>query len=381
MNSEEKPQIIWMHCASLGEFEQGRPVLEQLRTAYPRHKILLTFFSPSGYEIRKDYKGADLVCYLPPDGARNAKRFMQLVKPALVIFVKYEFWYYYLKQVKQDGVPLLLIAALFRENSAFFRWYGTLQRKMLSFFDHIFVQDVRSRDLLATIKIQNVSVSGDTRFDRVTQIAENSGPIPLIESFTHAHPVIVAGSTWPPDEVMLARVLKLINDPKLKLIIAPHEIEPAHITSIEKLFPDSVKWSAIKRPDNTDVDDAVPQPRVLIIDNIGMLSQLYQYATITYIGGGFGKGIHNTLEAAVWGKPVVFGPVYHKFREAEDLVKKGGAMPVTDEAVCLSVFQKLLNDPAVYDNCCENARKYVWDNRGATGSIMAYIQENRLLTN
>lgn len=378
--SIEKSRIIWMHCASLGEFEQGRPLLEKLKAGYPENKILLTFFSPSGYEIRKDYRSADWVFYLPMDSPGNAKRFLRIVNPGLVIFVKYEFWYYYLNQARQNNIPLLLVAALFRDSSVFFKWYGGLQRKMLSFFDHLFVQDDRSRELLTSINVHHVSVSGDTRFDRVIEIAEQSSPIPVIEKFIHNSPAIVAGSTWPPDEEILQKAMRSINNPDLKLIIAPHEIGADHITSLQKLFPYSIKWTAIQASRDGTLSEEHQNARVLIIDNIGMLSRLYKYATITYVGGGFGKGIHNTLEAAVYGKPVLFGPAYRKFREAVELIKTGGAIPVANENDCLLAFQKLLNDPQAYRKSCESAKRYVWDNRGATEIILGYVQEKRLLT-
>ena len=239
-------KIIWVHCASLGEFEQGRPLIEKLKAQDAGYKILLTFFSPSGYEIRKNYIGADWVFYLPMDGPQNAKRFMQIVNPSLVIFVKYEFWYYYLKEIKKRNIPLLLVSALFRENSVFFKWYGGLQRKMLFFFDHLFVQNEASKKLLDNISLANAcSVSGDTRFDRVIEIAEQFTPVPGIESFVGDCKTIVAGSTWPEDEEVLQKTITAINDPSLKLIIAPHEINKEHITQLQKLFPGAVLFSEI----------------------------------------------------------------------------------------------------------------------------------------
>ncbi len=370
-------KIVWVHCASLGEFEQGRPVIEAIKSKYPNVKILLTFFSPSGYEIRKNYAGADSVFYLPMDGADNAKRFFETVKPSLVIFVKYEFWYHYLKEIKNNKVPLLLISALFRKNSVFFKWYGGLQRQMLSFFDHLFVQDNTSKDLLATIGFSTVSsVAGDNRFDRVVEIAAQFKPVSIIEQFTAGFKTIVAGSTWLEDELLLEKAMATISDSSLKLIIAPHEINEQHIAQIQKLFPGSVLFSQLQ--------DRSQHPftcNVLIIDNIGMLSQLYNYASITYVGGGFGKGIHNTLEAAVYGKPVLFGPTYHKFREAIDLVNTGGAISITNPEQCVSVIQTLLQDDSAYMNYCKKSKEYVLSNRGATEKILAWIQEKRLLTN
>jgi len=397
-SEKEDWKIIWVHCASLGEFEQGRPVIEKLRLQYPNFKILLTFFSPSGYEIRKDYKGADMVFYLPMDGPQNAKRFLELVKPSLVIFVKYEFWFYYLNEVRQNNIPLLLISALFRENSIFFKRYGGFNRKMLSFFDHMFVQNETSEKLLAGIHLDNkTSVCGDTRFDRVIEIAEQFTTIPVVEKFIGSNRTIVAGSTWPGDEEILQKSISTLNDPSLKLIIAPHEIGKEHLSQIQKLFPGSILFSELTI-DNRQLATDFQQPSLqaersktsnqepasgntLIIDNIGMLSRLYKYGYITYIGGGFGKGIHNTLEAAVYGKPVLFGPAYHKFQEAIDLVNVGGAISITNSEECMSAIQKFLIKDSLYQESCAKAKDYVYANKGATEKIMKYIQEKRLLTN
>lgn len=374
-SASQSSQTIWVHCASLGEFEQGRPLIEKLKSQYPGVKILLTFFSPSGYEIRKEYKGADRVFYLPMDGPHNAKRFLEIINPSLVIFVKYEFWYYYLKEVKERRIPLLLVSALFTPDAVFFKWYGRLQRKMLSFFDHLFVQDKTSKTLLKNIGFAvNSSTAGDTRFDRVIEIAEQFAPIPAIEEFAGTSRIVVAGSTWPEDERILQRTISTINDPLLKIIIAPHEINEQHITHIKKLFPSVVLFSQLANGNLQPV-----KSNVLLIDNIGMLSRLYKYATITYIGGGFGKGIHNTLEAAVYGKPVLFGPAYYKFREAIDLVKAGGATSINNSEDCILAIQELIQDDSVYESTCRKSKDYVYANRGATEKILSYIQEKRLL--
>ena len=380
-------KVIWVHCASLGEFEQGRPVIEKLRTNYPNYKLLLTFFSPSGYEIRKGYNGVDWVFYLPMDGPQNAKRFLQIVKPCLVIFVKYEFWYYYLKEIKDSDTPLLLISALFREQSLFFKWYGGLQRKMLSFFDHLFVQNETSKRLLDSIGLGDKScVCGDTRFDRVIEIAEKFTPLPAIEKFIGHNKTIIAGSTWHQDEQVLQKTITNINDPTLTLIIAPHEIDKEHITQLLKLFPEAVLYSQLTAhhpitigisPDNYRDTTC----RFLIIDNIGILSRLYKYGFVTYIGGGFGKGIHNTLEAAVYGKPVLFGPVYDKFQEAIDQVRNGGAISINNPEDCIAAIQTLIQDEKAYTGSCERSKSYVYANSGATDKIMKFIQEKRLLTN
>lgn len=366
-----------MHCASLGEFEQGRPVLEKLKSQNPNSKFLLTFFSPSGYEIIKKYKGADWIFYLPMDGPQNARRFLQIVRPSLVIFVKYEFWYYYLKTIKQTNIPVLLVSALFRENSGFFKWYGGLQRKMLSFFTHLFVQNEASKKLLDTIGFgDNCTIASDTRFDRVIEIAEAAATIPEIETFIGNSKSIIAGSTWPDDETILQQTIKAINNPSLKLIIAPHETNKEHISQLLKLFP-----GALLHSDLTHETDSNKSSNVLIIDNIGMLSRLYKYAYITYVGGGFGKGIHNTLEAAVYGKPVLFGPAYQKFNEAVELIQKGGAVSVSNSQECINVVQRLLQDEKEYLKSSNSAKEYVYSNKGATEKIVRYIQEKRLLTN
>ena len=370
-------QLVWMHCASLGEFEQGRPLLEKLKVRYPDYKFLLTFFSPSGYEIRKDYKGADYVCYLPLDGHRNAQRFLGIVNPSLVIFVKYEYWYYYLREIQQRNIPLLMVSALFRQDAVFFKWYGNLQRKMLSFFTHVFVQNSSSLQLLEPIGLSGKSsVAGDTRFDRVIEIAETASTIAGIAEFLNNSKNIVAGSTWPKDEDVLRESVKAINDPSLKLVIAPHEISKHRITELTNQFLGSVLYSELN---STGLPTR--NSNVLIIDNIGMLSRLYNYGYITYVGGGFGKGIHNTLEAAVFGKPVLFGPVYGKFNEAIDLVANGGAFSIRNTNELTISLKKLLEDQNEYLNSCSKSKEYVYANRGATQTIIQYIQENRLLTN
>lgn len=372
-------KVIWMHCASLGEFEQGRPVLEKIKAGYPGYKILLTFFSPSGYEAQKNYKGADWVFYLPLDGASNARRFLEITHPSLVIFVKYEFWYYYLKKIKYRKIPVMLISALFRKEMSFFKWYGAIQRKMLSRFDHLFVQDKSSKNLLDAIGLNNISsVSGDTRFDRVIEIAENFSPIPEIEKFVQDNPVIVAGSTWPEDETELQTAYKSLADDTIKLIIAPHEISEGHIKSVQTIFNESVLFSDLKNELKSG-----DNKKILIIDNIGMLSRLYKYATITYVGGGFkSSGVHNVLEAAVYHKPVVIGPYYEKYREAIDLVSSGGGIVIKNAGELSAVFAQLLkNENGIYEKSSLAAGQFVKGNAGATQKIYSFIQEKRLLTN
>jgi len=388
--------IIWVHCASLGEFEQGRPIMERLKeqgtpnakpeTRNPkpetRNKILLTFFSPSGYEVQKNYKGADWVFYLPVDGPRNAKRFLEIVKPVLVIFVKYEFWYYYLKKIKYREIPLLLVSALFRKDMSFFKWYGGLQRKMLSRFDHLFVQNEESKKLIDDIGLAGIcSVSGDTRFDRVVEIAEKFEPIPSIEKFIGDSKVIVAGSTWKEDEEVLQKAFTAIHNESVKMIIAPHEITEAHLAELKKLFPNSTTFSQLQTPNS-----GLPTPdsrlsSVLIIDNIGMLSRLYKYAHITYVGGGLKPmGVHNVLEAAVYSKPVIIGPYYKKYIEAVGLVNAGGAIVFETESELSATFNRLLQDANSYAVASEASKNYVWKNKGATEKIIQFIQEKRLLT-
>ena len=374
-------KIIWMHCASLGEFEQGRPVIEKLKAQGTGHKILLTFFSPSGYEVQKNYKGADWVFYLPMDSPRNAKRFLEIVHPSLVIFVKYEFWYYYLKKIKYRDIPLLLISALFRKDMSFFQWYGRLQRKMLSRFDQLFVQTNESKRLVDEIGLADIcSVSGDTRFDRVVEIAAAAASVPVIEKFIGNSKAIIAGSTWPEDEEVLQKAFSTINDPSLKLIIAPHEINEKHLTDIESLFPNSIRFSQLQ------TSTFQSQTNILIIDNIGMLSRIYKYAYITYVGGGVRTmGVHNVLEAAVYKKPVLFGPFYHKYTEAIRLVQAGGGLPFNDpkkNGVMLGeLIEALLINEEEYNYRCYAAGDFVQSNKGATQKIIQFIQEKRLLTN
>ncbi|GAB4092489.1 glycosyltransferase N-terminal domain-containing protein [Flaviaesturariibacter terrae] len=365
---------IWMHCASAGEFEQGKPLLEALRKQYPGHRLLLSFFSPSGYEVGVKYKGVDAVTYLPLDTAANARRFVSIVKPELVVFIKYDYWYQHLKAIADRKTPLLLVSAIFRPQQAFFRPWGAVYRRLLHFFTWLFVQDDESVALLETIGVRHCSANGDTRFDRVANITNNPAPLPLVEEFVKgAAGVLVAGSTWKEDEDLLSGVMGL----DLRFIIAPHEIGAYNVARIRGLFPaESVTYSELERK-----GERPPDARVLIIDNFGMLSRLYRYATITYIGGGFNKsGIHNTLEAAAWGKPVFFGPNYQKFREAKGLIACGAGQSVQDPDKLAYLVDSLLGHPNACLAAGAAAAQYVRDNLGATGRIMAFIQEKRLLT-
>lgn len=374
-------RIIWVHCASLGEFEQARPVMDRLRALHTGHRILLTFFSPSGYEARKDYSGADWVFYLPVDGPRNAKRFLEIVHPSLVIFVKYEFWYYYLKKIKYRGIPLLLVSALFRKDMSFFKWYGKLQRKMLSRFDHLFVQNESSLQLLGSIGLAPISsISGDTRFDRVTEIAAAAGALPEIEAFLGTEKAFIAGSTWPEDEEAIQRAFGPEGHPSLKLIIAPHEISARHIGEIQKLFPGVLLFSQLK-----DKKGDAAASRCLVIDNIGMLSRLYRYAYACYIGGGLRTmGVHNVLEAAVYRKPVLFGPFFHKYSEAVGLVQSGGGIWFRDDKkdgkMLRELTDALLAHTDEYELRASAAGTFVASHTGAADTIIRYLQEKRLLT-
>ena len=379
-------QRVWMHCASLGEFEQGRPVVEALRKQYPDIIIIITFFSPSGYEIRKDYSGADHVFYLPMDSSVHAKRFIDLVNPNLVLWIKYDYWYYYLRELRKRKIPALLISPLFRSDQPFFKWYGNIHRLMLDSFHAFFVQNESSRLILETIGINHsVFVSGDTRFDRVTDIAKTEEPMPVIEAFCKGHTVIVAGSTWEEDEEELDHYANTHSH--IRFIIAPHEIEEDHLRDMENLFHRSVRYSVLekqirnrKESDNS-MSELLQQANVLIIDNIGMLARLYAYGRICYIGGGFGDdGVHNVLEAAVYGKPVVTGPVIEKFIEVMELAEAGGVIIIDNALEAESVFSRLLVNEEEYAFHGKAARDYVYARRGATEKIVRYIQENRLLT-
>lgn len=375
-------QPIWMHCASLGEFEQGRPLLEELRKANPGVKIILTFFSPSGYEVMKDYAGADHVFYLPMDSPVNAAKFLDAVKPSLVLWVKYEYWFYYLTEIKKRNIPALLVSGIFRKKQPFFAWYGEIWRQMLQSFTHFFVQNKESEQLLATLGYTtNVTLNGDTRFDRVLEIAERFTDVPGIAAFCGDSPVLVAGSTWEEDEIELLHFVNVHTN--VKFIIAPHEIDKANLKDVKEEFPRSVFYSELEdRQRKTDNGRQTGTPNILIIDNIGMLSRLYKYATVTYVGGGYGAdGVHNVLEAAVYGKPVVFGPVYEKFDEAVGLVDAGGAVSIDGGPVKLeNVLERLLNSDAERTAMGNAARRFVQEKAGASGTIIQFIQEKRLLT-
>jgi 3-deoxy-D-manno-octulosonic-acid transferase len=359
-------QVIWVHAASLGEFEQGRTLIDEVKTKYPEYKLLLTFFSPSGFEIRKNYPGADHVMYLPLDTCYNARRFVKLVNPTAVFFIKYEFWYYYLRQLWAGQYPVYLISAIFRPGQVFFKWFGYWYKKSLTFIDFFFVQDEPSKDLLNQAGIFNCMVCGDTRFDRVTKVAEAARDIPLARIFAEKRYCFVAGSTWPEDEEFLSRYINNSVEDTC-FIIAPHEISETHLNRLSlRLARNSVLFSQAS-------PDTVQENQVLIIDNIGMLSSLYRYGRTAYIGGGFGKGIHNILEAAAFGIPVVFGPNYHKFREACKLIEQGGAFSIKNSAELSSVLDMLRFDQEHYTRSSRIAGNYVRDNTGATFIILDHV--------
>jgi 3-deoxy-D-manno-octulosonic-acid transferase len=359
--------VIWIHCASLGEFEQGRPVIEAIKKEKPGFKILLTFFSPSGYEIRKNYNNADCISYLPADTPGNASKFIGLVKPEFVIFVKYEFWNNYISALYRNKIPLYLISGIFRPGQHFFKWWGSFFRGMLMKFEKIFVQDQRSLDLLLGIGIKKVSLAGDTRFDRVVQIAGTARIIQKLEQFRGDEKLFLAGSSWRQDEEIIAEYINSFPN-RMKWVIAPHEIDKSNIERIEKLF--KVKHVRFSEYDEDSVD-----ARVLIIDNIGMLSSAYRYAYVAAIGGGFGKGIHNILEPACWGVPVVFGPNHERFKEAVDLLNTGGAKTFLTFDDFKRILDLWLSDDKIYTISADIASNYVKVNAGATEIIIKEISQ------
>ncbi len=363
----DSQQVVWMHCASLGEFEQGRTVLEALKKERPGIKILLTFFSPSGYEIRKDYKMADWVFYLPADSPINAKRFLKTVRPSLSIFVKYEFWYHFLFQLKEANIPTLLISAAFRKSQPFFKWYGKLYRKMLRCFDEIFVQEKGSAELLAAIGIKNVQVAGDTRIDRVVEIGRQAVNFPRVEKFCEGSPVLVCGSTWEKDEETVSAILNNPAFEQWKILLAPHDISKKRIAGIMGRFGEVATLYS------TEKDIGPPKKRVLVIDTIGMLSRLYFYGRVAYIGGGFGQGIHNTLEPMAFGLPVVYGPRWQKFTEASQMIKRGGHFAVKSQKGFVRVMQDLTSGGA-YGAARGQVEGFVQNNKGSTQVILKCIE-------
>ncbi len=378
-SSAARKETIWMHCASLGEFEQGHPLIEKIRTEYPGSIIVISFFSPSGYEIEKNNSNADYVFYLPSDSFSNAKKFIDLINPTLVLWIKYEYWYYYLKELKKRNIPTLLISGYFRKDQPFFKWYRNFWTEMLKCFTYYFLQNEDSKILLENLNIKNVTVTGDTRFDRVITIVENFYEVPLIKEFCGNNKVIVAGSTWEDDEAELLHYAK--TNAHIKFIIAPHEVDKENIRDVKKKFVNSILYSEWITG-NPQPATGNQQSNCLIIDSIGILSRLYKYADITYVGGGFSyDGLHNILEAAVYGKPVIFGPEIEKNFEAQELIECGGGITISNALELEKTLTDLFNNSDELKNRGIAAKNYVYNNAGATKKIMEYIQENRLLTN
>ncbi len=402
--------VIWFHCASLGEFEQGRPVMEAYRRQYPQDKILLTFFSPSGYEVRKNYEGADWVFYLPVDTPRNARRFLDIVQPRKAVFIKYEFWCNYLRRLQQQAVPTYIVSAIFRPQQVFFKWYGGFFRSMLRVYRYLFVQDESSVALLQQIHINNVVLVGDTRFDRVWAHTRHPAHLPAVAAFAGGHLTLVAGSTWPSDEERLCRALEQLPD-NVRLIIAPHEIHEEHLASIEHRFEkfgtvrytkavESGEWRV--ESDNTTINSqpsmndaasaslithhssliannsplsTLHSPKVLLIDTMGMLLSIYSYGRVAYVGGGFDahNGVHNTLEPAAYGLPVIFGPVYKAYAEACGLVANGGGVSVNNTGELTAALQSLLLNDEAQRHAGQISAQFVGRSRGATEKVMELI--------
>lgn len=359
-------RYAWFHAASLGEFEQGRPLMESLRKNHPEYKILLTFFSPSGYEVRKDYQGADIICYLPLDTPINARRFLRLVRPEVAFFIKYEFWWNYLHILKHRHVPVYSVSSIFRHEQVFFRWYGYQYRYVLRCFTHFFVQNETSRDLLAKLGITNVTITGDTRFDRVLQIKKQSKQLPIIDAFKKDYKVFVAGSSWSPDEDLFIRYF---NEHKnWRLIIAPHVIGEDHLKEIlSKTDRKTVRYT------EATVDN-VKDAECLIIDCFGLLSSIYHFGEVAYVGGGFGVGIHNVLEAAVWNIPVLFGPNNDRFQEAQGLLRSNGGFEITDYDSFELIMNRLMTDAPFLQESGNKAGDFVKSMTGATDIVLSHVQ-------
>lgn len=378
---EPGAQYVWFHAASLGEFEQGRPIIEEYRQKYPDRKILLTFFSPSGYEVRKDYDGADIVCYLPIDTPTNALRFLRTVRPIEAFFIKYEFWYNYLHILRHRNVPVYSVSSIFRKDQIFFRWYGNQYSRVLKCFTHFFVQNEESRRLLSTIGISdNVTVTGDTRFDRVRQIARQSKKIDAVEWFKNGSKVFVAGSSWQPDEEIF--IPYLAQHPDWKIIIAPHVIAETHLEQIMKLLDGRkvLRYTEVDKQldvmshegndDILHIKEALHDAEVLIIDCFGLLSSIYKYGEVAYVGGGFGVGIHNLPEAAVWNMPVIFGPNHQRFQEAMELKECGGGFAINGAEDFKAVMDTFIVSPEKLATASSKAGEYVASHSGATDKLL-----------
>lgn len=363
---------FWMHCASVGEFEQGRPVLEALKAACPEFPVLLTFFSPSGYEARKQEPLATHVDYLPPDGRANAERLQRLIRPKAAVFVKYEFWYHHLMALQHHAVPVFLVSALFRRRQPFFRWYGGAWRNMLACFTRIFTQDEASQKLLADIGVKHVSVGGDTRFDRVAAIVAAGEELPLANAFKGEGPLLVCGSTWPADEWLLAEALGTMKGGAPKCMVVPHELHEEQLLAVERGFPKPLaRWGELEHSpvDSVKALLGAETQGTLLVDRMGVLARLYRYGSMAYIGGGFTDGIHSLLEAAAWGVPVIFGPKHGKFPEAQGLIEAGAGVEVTNAKELQAVLEKWLHDPQALQHASEAARGYVAARTGGAGSV------------
>lgn len=375
----ESEKKIWMHCASLGEFEQGRPVLKKIQENFPGASIIITFFSPSGYDIVKQNKDFNNVFYLPMDGPIHARQFLNYLMPDVILWVKYEYWFYYLKEIKRRKIPLLMISGVYEKNQVFFKWYGELYRTMLQSFSHFFVQNLSSKNLLQQLVDKDkITYTGDTRCDRVINIEANFIEVKGIPEFCRGSKVIVAGSTWEDDEAIWNHYVKTHSE--IQFIIAPHEVDDENLADVKNEFPGSIFYSEWIKKIEKGIEE--PGTNCLIIDNIGMLSRLYKYATLTYVGGGFGyNGLHNILEAAVYGKPVIFGPEFDKNFEAVELIECTGAISIESALDLEKVLNRLLKNEEEIKLRGESAKKYIYNNAGASQKIVAFIQEKRLLTN
>lgn len=367
LSTDSRP-AVWVHASSMGEFEQARPLIELLHSQYPEYKVVVTFFSPSGYEIRKNYDLASAVLYLPLDTPRNARRFLDIVNPQVALFVKYDFWFNTLAELRRRNVPTFIFSTIFRPSQYFFKWYGRWFRSQLGAFTHFFVQNEESLQLLQSVGYKNVTIAGDTRFDRVAKIAATAAPNAVVERFADGKPVVMAGSTWPTDERMLQHFIATTPH-DVKLILAPHEIDSEHIEQIKALFgPTAVCYTEV------DEKTVFDNYKVLIVNTMGMLSSLYRYSHITYIGGGFGKGIHNILETVVYGTPVCFGPNYQKFQEAKDIIALGGGRCVTNAEQLSEVFNNWLSNNDLWQQCSDICSSYTKANIGSSEKIFQIVR-------